>query len=113
MQGSANVLAFADAVRHGNVLTGTEMGVNGDRRAFALHLNFVAEAMRAIEAEDNGDASPPHASEAIARCMAAMEGNKFRLMMQTVKQIANGRSDGRKYIEAPKARRMCQRVLMM
>jgi hypothetical protein len=35
------------------------------RLGFAVHLRKVAAAMQAIEWEDSGDCSPPHAAEAI------------------------------------------------
>lgn len=58
---------MAEALDAGEAFDGRETGEvnNVVRLGFAAHLRKVAAAMQAIEWEDSGDCSPPHAAEAI------------------------------------------------
>lgn len=58
---------FAEALEAGVMFDGRPADGAGciARLGFAAHLKKVAAAMKAIEWEDSGDCSPPHAVEAI------------------------------------------------
>lgn len=58
---------FAEALERGQTFDGRDTG-NGTclvRAGFAAHLRLVSAAMQAIEWEDSGDCSPPHAINSI------------------------------------------------
>jgi hypothetical protein len=63
----AVVERFAEALEKGVNFEGRHMEDANDlaRLGFAKHLWKVAAAMQAIEWEDSGDCSPPHARDAI------------------------------------------------
>lgn len=59
---------MAEALEDGVTFDGrrTEDADSHVRLGFAAHLRLVAAAMQAVEWEDSGDCSPPHAALAIA-----------------------------------------------